>query len=166
MVCSRNSSLLADQHSHGKWFWVIDLLTCHYGGDHSTHSSQLQGNCAAPFPSSSFSKNVTWSSPNFSVISQTMLFISHGNFAPGRRSFWCYYFHQQIHRAGCQWDALQSGQCHQISSQPEHCPQGYQAGEFTGKWRFIFQYCWWLGSVWEKVCTSSFHMPAKFISVF
>lgn len=111
--------------------------------------------------------DASWSSLNSYVISQAVLLICHGDFSAGRRPFWCYHFHQQIHRARCQWDALQSGQCHQISPQPEHCPQRYQAREPTGKWIFSFLYCWILESVWEKVCACpSLHTHAKLISPF
>lgn len=53
----------------------------------------------------------------------------------GGRSFRCHHLCQQVHRERRQRHALQSGQCHQIPPQPQHCTQRHQtrkpAGEFT-----------------------------------
>lgn len=52
----------------------------------------------------------------------------------GGRSVRCHHLCQQIHGARRQRHALQSGQCHQIPPQPQHCAQRHQtrkpAGEF------------------------------------
>lgn len=64
------------------------------------------------------------------ILTRTRHFLSTGG-----RSVWRHHLGQQIHGEGRQWNALQSGQRHQIPPQSQHSAQRHQtrkpAGEFA-----------------------------------